>query len=176
MIDNIVKKLADHIKKYDKVAVAVDADAKSAILLNAAVTALGNKNVLAMIPHSEFTTESSLETAKHICSLADVDYVTTAFFLSDEPLAEVGSPLRCYYCQRIMYSQILHEAWLKGVHTVLCSLCKNDSRDCIAGLLAITELTVACPFIEAGIDEEAIICALSTNGEIHSLSCANMPV
>lgn len=174
MIENIIVKLADYIKQYDKVAVVIDSDVNSSILLNAAVSALGSKNVLAIIPHNEFTPEARLETSKRICTLADVDYVTTAVFLTDEPLTQAASPLKCYYCQRLTYREIIHEAWLKGIQTVFSSVCKNDSRDCIAGLLAITELSVVCPFIETDIDESEIIGSLNIEGSIPRVSCSNM--
>ena len=108
-----------------RVAVAVSGSEESLILLNAAIQAFGNENVLAVTADTGNIPENVLGIIKKACDMTETELFMVPVLTDDK-------------CE--MFGEMLHECWLVGFDTLSCGC--TDDNSCIN---AFDE--VICPFI-----------------------------
>ena len=152
-----MERLNDFLRKYDKVAIALSGGADSACLLKAAVKAIGSKNVLAITVHSEFMPKVELAVAKRFSQLAGVEHVVIEVCALDNEFVAANGPKRCYYCKRVIFTEILNQAWVHGIKAVMDGTNADDTLDYRPGMEALSELGIISPFLELDMKKSDII-------------------
>lgn len=145
------KKLFEILRSYGSAAVALSGGVDSAVLLMAAVRALGAANVAAVTAASELLAAGEMEDAKRCAALAGVP-------LTILPADDLASPdvvrndeRRCYYCKKRRFEMLVLWAKEHGFERVLDGTNADDAGDYRPGLRAMEELGpfVASPLKEA---------------------------
>ena len=151
-----MEKLADFLKQYDKIAVALSGGVDSACLLKEAVSALGPSNVLALTAETDFIPRRELNLAKRIAELAGTEHRIVPVDTLTIPEVVANGPERCYYCKRAIFSALQQEAWLHGCAAIADGTNVDDFDDYRPGLRALEELDIISPFLECGMGKKEI--------------------
>ena len=156
--DELQKKLSrleKNIADLGSLAVGFSGGVDSTFLLSVAHEVLGDKalavtSVDASIPVRE------LDEAKRFCSEHGIAHVICKV----DPLKEEGyrknTADRCYYCKRMIFSEIKKVAAEHGIEYVAEGSNMDDLGDYRPGLRAVSELSVVSPLREAGLSKADI--------------------
>ncbi|KAF1085071.1 Glutamine-dependent NAD(+) synthetase [Sporotomaculum syntrophicum] len=149
--------LKDILRGYPSILVALSGGVDSALLLGAAIDALGPGNVLAVNFHAAIHGAGELtgvqELAAHLnCRLA----VFEDEGLLDNPAFCANPPNRCYICKRIILSQLQTLAGQQGLAAVAEGSNADDAGDYRPGMQAVRELQVLSPLLDAGLTKQEI--------------------
>ena len=144
-------KLFSLLQSYGAAAVALSGGVDSAVLLMAAVRALGAANVAAVTATSELLAEGELEDAKRCAALANVPLTLLPADDLASPDVARNDERRCYYCKKRRFEMLVHWAKAHGYPYVLDGTNADDVGDYRPGLAAIEELApfVASPLQKA---------------------------
>lgn len=74
----------------------------------------------------------------------------------EEPAYRANGPDRCYHCKATLFRHLWQLARAEGYAAVLVGTHTGDLGDYRPGLKAATEAGVQAPFVEAGMDKDAI--------------------
>ncbi len=151
--------LTDVLKSYERVAVAFSGGVDSTLLLHAARSVLGQKNVFALRGLSELVSQAERNSAENV--LTDMGVTTQERIeLALHPLIWpefiVNTAERCYFCKKRMYKTFLVEMEKVGCTALLDGTNVDDLKDQRPGLRAIHELSVKTPLLDAGLNKEEI--------------------
>lgn len=120
-----------------RIAVAVSGSEESLILLNAAVQAFGNENVLAVTADTGSIPENVLRIIRKACDMTETE-------LSIVPVFADGADDYDYKCE--IFGAMLHECWFLGFDTLSCG-CTEENAD-IGGNACINAFDgIISPFI-----------------------------
>ncbi len=138
------------------VAVAFSGGADSTLLLFAAQSILGGKNVLALTVNSVLFPAAELKATRALAACFGVEHrVLTVADPAGTPW-ENNPPDRCYHCKRSFYTLLRQAARERGLPAVIDGSNADDTADCRPGMRAARELEVRSPLQEAGLGKAAV--------------------
>ena len=142
------------LTSYRKLAIAFSGGVDSTLLLHAALTAIGSKNVIALYARSTLTSVASRAGSSlvftrnfpHAMAMREIEVTPLSW-----PEFIVNDNNRCYYCKKRMYS-LFKEAMKVGGYTTLADGTNiDDQLDDRPGLRAGSELQVITPLADVGL-------------------------
>lgn len=156
-----LRKLESNLGSLDSLAVAFSGGVDSSFLLKIAHGLLGDR-LLAVIINSSTFPHRELEDAIEFADSLGADYrVIEAENIDIEGFADNPSN-RCYLCKRDLFSRVWQVARENNINYVADGSNYDDIGDYRPGMMAIKELGVTSPLLEAGLSK-ADIRALSEN-------------
>ena len=141
--DSLNKQAIEYFKQHnvDHTAVAISGSEESLVLLNAAVQALGNENVLAIVADTGYIPEKVIDIIESACDLVNVDRCILPVYITKQTDSTVSS---ADYKQQI-FEEMLQECWILGFD--LLSYACTDSNFALNGNEVIATFDgVAAPF------------------------------
>lgn len=145
-----------------KVLVAYSGGVDSTLLLKVARDTLGQDNVIAVTALSPLYPERELAQAKEIARSIGVDHLLIESNEMEIPGFSKNPPNRCYYCKRELFEKLVNLSKDRAIASVVEGSTLDDLKDHRPGRVAIQELGIRSPLIEA----------MFTKGEVRQLSSA----
>lgn len=147
--------LLDHLRSFQKAAIAYSGGVDSTVLLYAAKQALG-EHVLAVTADSHLFPANELEETRQFCEELGVEQVICRIEeLKIEGFKE-NPPNRCYLCKMHLFRTFLETAAAHGITVVAEGSNVDDTGDYRPGLKAIAELGIKSPLRECGFTKSDI--------------------
>jgi len=156
--------LKKNIARNKNVLVAFSGGVDSALLLMAAVEALGGKNVVAVTAVSEIRHKAEAKRAAAIASRLGAKHV---IIKSDElsiPEVRANGRKRCYLCKKNIFSGMIRRARKKGISSVLEASTRDDLASLRPGRRAVRELGIESPLCDAGFSKKDVREVLRESG------------
>jgi uncharacterized protein len=144
------------IGALDHAAVAYSGGVDSTLLLAVCREVLGRDGVLALTVRSELVPTAEVTEAEALAQQLDVRHLVLPFNLLSEPKIAANPPDRCYYCKRLLFSQLLDIARAEGFPVLLHGANVDDTGDFRPGMRAAEELGVRAPLLEAGLSKSEV--------------------
>ena len=148
-------KLKEQLADFGSIVIAFSGGVDSTFLLTAAHETLGEKAV-AVTAAPAFVPLRELEEAAAFCRERSIRQIVI-------PAAELNlddvrhnPPDRCYHCKKNIFGKILAVASREGIAVVAEGSNVDDTRDYRPGMLAIQELRIRSPLLEAGLTKQDI--------------------
>ncbi|MDR0958231.1 MAG: ATP-dependent sacrificial sulfur transferase LarE [Clostridiales bacterium] len=148
-------RLKEYIKSLESVAIAFSGGVDSTLLLFAAKEVLGQKAVAITARSCSFP-ERELNAAKAFCAANDIKHI---IFKSEELLVEgfAQNPKnRCYLCKKELFSRLSEIAKSEKLAYVAEGSNTDDEGDYRPGRIAVAELNIKSPLLEAGLCKKEI--------------------
>lgn len=147
--------LLESMKSLESCVVAFSGGADSALLLKAAVLALGDR-AIAATGLSETYAPEEMEEAKSVAAeIGSVHVMVRTMELTDPRYAN-NSHQRCYFCKTELYSQLQAYAKQHGYAAVVDGTNADDLGDFRPGIRAANQQGVRSPLQEAGLTKQEI--------------------
>jgi len=146
--------LLNRFDGLEAAAIAFSGGADSTLLLAAVRDAIGADRIIALTAVTPYMVRQEIGDAIGLTGQFGVRHE-----LVEVPMPEgidSNPPDRCYRCKRAMYQRLGEAAAELGYRTLLDGSNVNDAQDFRPGLRALRELGIRSPFLEAGIDKEAV--------------------
>lgn len=154
-LQNKLSRLEKYIADLGSLAVGFSGGVDSTFLLKVAYDTLGDK-ALAVTSVDASIPERELDEAKRFCNDNGIAHVICRV----DPLKEEGyrknTADRCYYCKRMIFSEIKRIAAGHGIEYVAEGSNIDDLGDYRPGLRAVEELSVVSPLREAWLSKSDI--------------------
>ena len=141
---------------YGKVAVTFSGGVDSSFLLKAAADALGADNVLACIGISPSLAQHQLAQAREIAKLVGVKLIELPLNELDDPNYQVNKADRCFHCKSHQFRTIQDYAKERGFNHTLCGTNFDDKNDYRPGNIAVKELNIGTPLMDAKLTKPEI--------------------
>lgn len=141
--------LNDRAQKFFKrnnfthAAIAVSGSEESIILLNAAVSAMGAENVLAMTADTGYVRREVIELLHKACLSAGVELCLLPVMLIGTGEADMQNT---FDYKRQIFEDMLNECWMIGVDN-LCYACTDDNKNLNGNEVIATFDGVYAPFV-----------------------------
>ncbi|NBC13492.1 MAG: ATP-dependent sacrificial sulfur transferase LarE [Gammaproteobacteria bacterium] len=136
------------------IAIAFSGGVDSALLLACAREAVGPEKVLALTAVTPYMVRQEIGDAVAVAAELGLRHELVEM---DMPSGmEDNPPDRCYRCKHRMYQLLMERARLLGHDTVLDASNLDDAEQSRPALQALRELGIGTPFIQQGIDKEAV--------------------
>jgi pyridinium-3,5-biscarboxylic acid mononucleotide sulfurtransferase len=149
-------KLLERLKKLGAVAVGFSGGVDSAVVLAAAVDALGKDNVFAITARGDFFPKRETDEARKIARKLKVKHVVfDAKPLSNAALKN-NPPDRCYHCKKATFKKIVEIAASDWLFQVADGANVDDASDYRPGAAATNELEIYHPLMDAGLGKKEI--------------------
>ncbi|MBN2402204.1 MAG: ATP-dependent sacrificial sulfur transferase LarE [Spirochaetes bacterium] len=148
--------LKNNIKSYSKAGVAFSGGSDSTFLLAVCADALGKDNVAAVTAHSNVHTESELSEAKMFADTLGIHYIIIETDALSDPVFSSNPEDRCYYCKKRFYSKALAVLKETDIDVLLDGSNADDLSDYRPGYMAVRELGITSPLLEAGFTKDEI--------------------
>ncbi|MGH3784016.1 MAG: ATP-dependent sacrificial sulfur transferase LarE [Pseudonocardiaceae bacterium] len=149
--------LLDRLGRLDGVVVAFSGGVDSAVVLAAAVRALGAGAVLAAIADSPSLARAELAAARRVAGQIGAELLVLATDEHTDPGYRANSGDRCYFCKRTVLAAVCSVAQRRGFAHVATGTHLDDRRASHRpGLRAAAELGVCEPLAEVGITKEVV--------------------
>jgi len=150
-------RLVTHLGGIGRLAVAFSGGADSALVLAAAVRALGPADVLAVTANSASLAAAELADAKRIAADLGVDHVTPETAELDHPGYAANGRRRCYFCKTTVLTTIAEVARAHGFPAVATGTNADDAVDPFRpGILAGDEIGVHTPLRTLGLTKNDV--------------------
>lgn len=144
--------LLDIVRGYGSLAVAYSGGADSALVLAAAVRALGPAEVLAVTAVSESLASGELAPAAALAESLDVRHLTPRTHELRRAGYRANGPDRCYFCKTEVLDTILVIAGEHGFQQIATGTNADDAADPFRpGIAAGRERGIRTPLLEAGL-------------------------
>ena len=151
-----LKALLGHLSSYGSVLVCFSGGVDSALVLAAAVRALGRERVLGVTAVSSSLPVSEKQLAETTAQAIGAEH---RFLESKERLRPgyvKNGPDRCFHCKSELYSITEQEARRAGFQTVANGVNKDDAGDYRPGLEAASNAGVRSPLLELGFGKNTV--------------------
>ncbi|MET8995553.1 ATP-dependent sacrificial sulfur transferase LarE [Amycolatopsis sp. NPDC004169] len=150
-------RLVSHLAALGRLAVAFSGGADSALVLAAAVRALGPANVLAVTANSASLAAVELADARRIAADLGVRHLTPPTAELAEPGYAANGRSRCYFCKSTVLTTIAEVAAAHGFPAVATGTNADDAIDPFRpGIRAGDELGVHTPLRTLGLSKEDV--------------------
>ncbi|MEU0533266.1 ATP-dependent sacrificial sulfur transferase LarE [Amycolatopsis tolypomycina] len=150
-------RLVTHLAGLGRLAVAFSGGADSALVLAAAVRALGPADVLAVTANSASLAAVELADARKIAADLGVRHLTPATGELDEPGYAANGRRRCYFCKTTVLSTIAAVAAGHGFPALATGTNADDAVDPFRpGIRAGDEIGVHTPLRTLGLSKEDV--------------------
>jgi uncharacterized protein len=124
------------------------------LLLACASAAVGPEHVVALTAVTPYMVRQEIGEAVSVATGLGLRHELVEM---DMPAGmEDNPPDRCYRCKHRLYELLQERARFMGYETVLDASNLDDADRSRPGLLALHELGIATPFIEHGVDKDAV--------------------
>ena len=154
-LENKYKALIIELQKLQSVVIGFSGGVDSTFLAAVAAKTLGEKAV-AVTVFSPFAPKGEAGEAKAFAASAGLNFhLIEADPLVDEQIAG-NPPDRCYYCKKLIFSQILSLAGRLHVPYVADGTNADDGTDYRPGIKALKELKIVSPLQKAGLTKADI--------------------
>jgi len=154
LLQKKLAKLKDILRDYPGAIIAFSGGVDSSLLLMVANDVLKD-HLIAVTANSPIFSEDEIQVAKKIARRLSVNHIIIQTNNLRDPRFVANSKDRCFYCKQAFFKKVNRLAH-KYQYVVLDATNKSDLQDFRPGFIAIKELGVKSPFIEAGIDKKAI--------------------
>ena len=144
------------MKGYGASAIAFSGGVDSSFLLYAAASCLGEDKVLAITASSVFIPTRELREAGELSGKLGIRQLRLALDPLSNKEVRNNSRERCYYCKRLIFSEMLKAAKDEGFEILCDGSNKDDEKDFRPGMRALSELGIKSPLREAGLTKEEI--------------------
>jgi len=148
----VEKRLTD----LGSVLVAFSGGVDSAVVLVAAVRALGAQRVLAVTARSPSVPPADLADATRLAGELGVGLELVDTGELENPRYASNPPSRCYHCKAEVYGRLKQIAAARGLAAVVSGANADDLNDYRPGLQAGRELGVRAPLAEAGLTKSEV--------------------
>lgn len=155
-INDKARRLDDVLKGYGKLAIALSGGIDSALLLKAAVDALGREKVLAATARAPNFSSRETGEAKTLAADLGVRHLLPAFNPMEVEDFANNTPERCYHCKKALFTALWRSVREMGFDVLADGANVDDLGDYRPGMRAIRELGVASPLLEAGLGKDDI--------------------
>lgn len=141
--------LMDYLSSLGSVAVAFSSGVDSALLLEMARRALGDK-VIAYTAKTPFVSGLESLDARDFCSKRNIRHVMVKIDLLKVGNLKINPPDRCYLCKKTIFTRFLEEAKRMNVPHLIEGSNLDDAGENRPGMRALKELGVKSPLMELG--------------------------
>lgn len=148
-------RLRNVLRTLGSVVIGYSGGVDSAYLLDVATEVLGRERALGIFVASEFTTKEDEDHALALAEGRNLRVLVLRESLNQGEVAENGEN-RCYHCKKRIFSRIVEVAEKEGFSFVADGTNVDDLADVRPGLLALKELHVVSPLLEAGYHKEDV--------------------
>lgn len=149
--------LLDRLGRLDRLVVAFSGGVDSAVVLAAAVRALGADAVLAAIADSPSLARAELAAARRVAGQIGARLLVLATDEHTDPGYRANAGDRCYFCKRTVLTAVCGVAQRRGFAHVATGTHLDDRRAAHRpGLRAAAELGVCEPLAEVGATKETV--------------------
>ena len=149
--------LLDRLRRLDGLVVAFSGGVDSAVVLAAAVRALGTDAVLAAIADSPSLARAELAAARRVAGQIGAQLLVLATDEHVDPGYRANAGDRCYFCKRTVLAAVCGVARRRGFAHVATGTHLDDRRAAHRpGLRAAAELGVCEPLAEVGATKETV--------------------
>lgn len=149
--------LLDRLGRLDGLVVAFSGGVDSAVVLAAAVRALGAAVVLAAIADSPSLARAELAAARRVAGQIGAELLVLATDEHTDPGYRANAGDRCYFCKRTVLAAVCGVARRRGFAHVATGTHLDDRRASHRpGLRAAAELGVCEPLADAGATKETV--------------------
>lgn len=148
---NELKKI---LKAYQKVAIAYSGGCDSHFLYSIAKEVLGKDNVLAILCIGDMMSLEDIEDAQRL--LQGDDYITIPIDVFSIEAFKNNQKDRCYYCKKMIMSQVIEQAHRHGFQYVLDGKNKDDESVYRPGIRACQELGILSPLAKVHMSKAMI--------------------
>lgn len=146
--------LKEFFKENSRTAIAFSGGVDSAYLLYAARRY--GADVKAYYVRSVFQPEFELRDALRLSEELCVEIKVLPIDMLSNCNVTLNSDKRCYYCKKIIFSEIKKAAWKDGFSVILDGTNASDEEGDRPGMQAIRELEVRSPLRECGLTKQEI--------------------
>ncbi len=151
-----MNRLKEILGNCQSAVIAFSGGVDSSFLLDCAISVLGVNNVLAATIDSPLVPREEVAAAAEIAGRMEAFSLQVPFdVLSDQKLRKNPQD-RCYICKKKIYSLLMEVAEKRGYRVVLDGSNADDANFYRPGLLALRELAVSSPLMEAGLTKQDI--------------------
>lgn len=151
--------LVNDILKYGKVGVCLSGGASSALVVIAAVEALGKDNVVAITANTPFFTGEEMLSSKELCKrLGIIHLLPETNILSNANVLRNGSD-RCYHCKKCIIDAVQKCAVDYGIKILLdgsCASNENFKDEENQNEKVLSELGIVCPLRNVNISRDDV--------------------
>ncbi|MGH3829608.1 MAG: ATP-dependent sacrificial sulfur transferase LarE [Pseudonocardiaceae bacterium] len=149
--------LLDRLRRLDALVVAFSGGVDSAVVLAAAVRALGADAVLAAIADSPSLARAELTSARRVAGQIGAELVVLRTDEHTDPGYRANAGDRCYFCKRTVLAAVCALARRRGFTHVATGTHRDDRlASHRPGLRAAAELGVCEPLAEVGATKEMV--------------------
>ena len=150
-----IEYLTRQLKEMKRIALAFSGGADSTFLLAVAKQA-GLEKLLAITVISPFFTELEKDRAVKLADSLGVAHICLELdVLGDTRLTE-NTPQRCYFCKRLVFSQVRETAIKNGIDICLHAVNRDDLSDYRPGIEAAREIGFLSPLVDADFSKNEI--------------------
>ena len=147
--------LRSYLRKQNMLAIAFSGGVDSTLLLKLAAEELGDK-VIAVSAKLPMTSADDFRLACDFCKELGIKQVVCQPDVLSIPEVSSNDPKRCYFCKKALFTAMKTQAEEQGFFVIADGTNTDDLGDYRPGLLALEELEVVSPFLEAGFSKEDI--------------------
>lgn len=153
-LDNKLEKLNSILKNYSNIGIAFSGGVDSTFLLAAAIKALGTEHVIALTVVPPYAADWEIEEAKDFATQLKVKHI----IIETEILEAVKTnpENRCYICKKHLFNTMQEQCINNKVVILADGSNVDDLSDYRPGMVALKELSILSPLLEAGLTKQDI--------------------